>query len=43
MVANSDRNGVWHGSAEQKFKDLTCVFWQYGGNIHLGLSQQAKW
>jgi len=26
MVANSDRNGVVHVSAEQKVKDQTCVF-----------------
>jgi len=26
MVANSDRNGMINVSAEQKFKDQTCVF-----------------
>jgi len=38
MVANTDRNGAAHVSAEQKFKDLTCVFLKTSGNIHLSLS-----
>jgi len=33
MLANTDRNGTAHVSAEQKFKDLNCVFfkvwWQH--------------